>query len=164
MGEDPSVKTSTSRRKLLSSAAAITTGSILWTGAAGASKSKEETQSKKGVVKAARKMMAKRKFDKAEKLLDKHNIEYSSSSARLQEVTDGVSTQARFRQDLSEISLYITPKYGDIYNVDAFMWLQGENFETKYASKAGDGFGVVFDHDEWSAVNPDKDDVQAEIV
>lgn len=169
MGNDSQFEPSTNRRQLLSSAAAITTGSILYSGVAGASTSSGSSESQSGVVETARNLMAEGKYAQAESLLDDNNIDYASSSSTVQAESNdsgGISTQSRQRQDISTLQLYVLDKQGedDVYTIDAFMHLRGHTEAKHEVSKAGDGFGIVFDHDEWAAVNPDTDVVQAEIV
>lgn len=158
--------TDTNRRQLLRSAGSLAVATTIFSATAGARKSRDNSASQREIVNRARTLMRERKFKQANELLEAHGIDYTSSSVNLGKESggpDGISTEVRYRQDKSDLTLYVTNKYEDIYNVDAYMYLQGTNDELRYTSKAGDGFGIVFDHDEWSAVNPDKDDVLAEI-
>lgn len=106
-----------------------------------------------GIENAVEQLLEKKKFGKADALLDKHGVKYDRNVVQLPKVQteeDDVSTQDEWNRSQSSFSHYSWLSYGDVYHSYLTWTLDGGG--SAETSGPNDGVGATVNPDLWEPV------------
>ncbi|MDQ2049875.1 hypothetical protein RBH26_05205 [Natronolimnohabitans sp. A-GB9] len=112
-----------------------------------------------GIDSEVEKLLSDGQIEKAETILDQHDVEYYSKeeliSNNSEQENDGtVSINGRYSESYSQLHMSLVNRGNDQWLVSAYGTLQGYLSRVRDASVIEDGCGIIFDSSEWSAPEP----------
>lgn len=145
------------RRRFLQSTVAVTSGLATVGTATATNKDDKIGTDRAGITNAVSNLLKKGEIEKAEKLLDKHNVEYYASKKNISD--SSVSTQAIWDPDESYVTNHVSNQHDNVYTVTGSIRLKGSASSSQYTSKAADAMGITYYNNDWAPVDPDSESV-----
>lgn len=149
------------RRRFIQSAVAVTSG-LSTVGISSAKGKPEDNGSDEvGITNAVSTFLKRGDFEKAERLLDKHDIEYYVSKKNTN--AGSVGPQMTWDPDASYVSLYVYNNHDNVYTATGGIWLKGTDHSWRYTSKADDAMGLTYYNNDGAPVDPDPNKLEYDV-
>lgn len=104
------------------------------------------------------------KYSQADELLNSHNVKGSTTKTPVRtfdQSGDGeFSTQANFKKSESSVYISNVNVKDDIYQIMGSATLDGTTNDWSSADNVLDAMGITYDNDEWSTLDPSKDNLR----